>query len=542
MFCWQCEQTKGGKGCDGAAGVCGKKSEVAELQDLLIFILKGLSLAAVKARAKGLKVGNEINRFTVEAFFTTLTNVDFDPERHQKLIKRAAACRDELIELANVADEHPALTIKPKEDLAEMAEQGRGRDFRDLDDQVVLSVRETAVYGLKGLCAYADHAAVLGREDEELYAFVHELLAATLDPSLTVDDWLGLAMKVGRMNLKAMEILDEANTGAYGHPVPTPVPLGHRAGKAILVSGHDLRDLAMLLEETAGRGVNIYTHGEMLPAHAYPELKRFPHFYGHFGTGWQNQVKELPDFPGAVLFTTNCIQKPAAGMEDKIFTTGQTGFPGLRHIPAGADGSKDFSPVIEKALSLPGFAADEDKGEVTAGFGRHAVLAAAGKVVELVKAGKIRRFLLVGGCDGAKSGRNYYTELAARAPKDTIILTLACGKFRFFDQKLGDIEGIPRLLDVGQCNDAYSAIKIAEALAGAFNCGVNDLPLSIILSWYEQKACAVLLTLLSLGIKNIRLGPSLPAFVHPGVLSVLAEKFGLSPIGSAENDLKRILG
>ncbi|UQZ88968.1 hydroxylamine reductase [Deltaproteobacteria bacterium Smac51] len=539
MFCWQCEQTKSGLGCD-VAGVCGKKPDVAALQDLLLFMLKGLGQAAKRGRVKGL-ISREMDRFTVGAVFATLTNVDFDPARFQGLINQAAAYRNELKKSTGLEYSSPALNLEPAGTIEGLVEQGKQHGLKDTDNDLVLSMRETAVYGLKGLCAYADHAAVLGHEVDELYKFVHECLAATLDASLTLDDWLGLAIKVGEMNLKAMELLDAANTGTYGHPTPIEVPLGFKAGKAILVSGHDLKDLAMLLEQTAGKGINIYTHGEMLPCHGYPELKKHPHFYGHYGTAWQNQAKEFPAFPGSILFTTNCIQKPAAGTEGNIFTTGQVGWPGLTHIAARPDGSKDFGPVIEKALAMPGFAADEDKGSVLAGFGRQAVLSVAGKVIELVKAGKIRRFMLVGGCDGAKPGRNYYTDLVAQAPKDTIILTLACGKFRFFDQKLGDIDGIPRLLDIGQCNDAYSAIKIALALAEAFDCGVNDLPLSLILSWYEQKACAILLTLLYLGIKNIKLGPTLPAFIHPDILNVLVEKFALAPITTPEDDLKQIL-
>lgn len=539
MFCWQCEQTKNGQGCD-KGGVCGKNPDVAALQDLLMFALEGLSLAAVKARGMG-KTDRAIDRFTVGAVFSTLTNVDFDPARFQELIGQAVKYREQLTAELGLGREEPALNFVPAGDLAGLVAQGLEHGVKDIDDQVVLSMRETAVYGLKGLCAYADHAAVLGREDDDLYAFVHDCLAAVLDSSLGLSDWLALAMKVGEKNLRAMELLDEANTGTYGHPTPTEVPLGAKAGKAILVSGHDLKDLAMLLEQTAGKGINIYTHGEMLPTHGYPELKKHPHFHGHYGTAWQNQAKELPLFPGAVLFTTNCIQKPATGTDDKIFTTGLVGWPGLTHIKAKADGSKDFTPVIEKALSLPGFSSDENKGSVLVGFGRQAVLNVADKVIAAVKAGKIRRFLLVGGCDGAKPGRNYYTDLVAQSPPDTVILTLACGKFRFFDQKLGDIDGIPRLLDIGQCNDAYSAVQIALALANAFECGVNDLPLSLILSWYEQKACAILLTLLYLGIKNIKLGPSLPAFIHPEVLKVLVDKFALAPIGEPEQDLKDIL-
>jgi hydroxylamine reductase len=366
---------------------------------------------------------------------------------------------------------------------------------------------------------------------------MHEALAALLRTDLSADEWVAMTMKCGEVNLRAMELLDEANTGTYGHPVPTPVPLGARRGKAILVSGHDLKDLASLLEQTADKGINVYTHGEMLPAHGYPGLKKHPHFYGHYGTAWQNQKKEFAAFPGAIVMTTNCLQKPAESYRDNLFTAGLVGWPGVPHV---AD--RDFTPVIEKALSLKGFSRDEDRGSVTTGFARNAVLSVADKIVEAVKDKKIRHFFLVGGCDGAKPGRNYYTELVEQVPEDCIVLTLACGKFRFFDKQLGDIGGIPRLLDLGQCNDAYSAVKIAGALAEAFGCGVNDLPLSIILSWYEQKAVAILLTLLHLGIKNIRLGPTLPAFITPNVLEVLVKNFDLKPITTPEEDLAAILG
>ena len=355
---------------------------------------------------------------------------------------------------------------------------------------------------------------------------------------LSLDDWLALTLECGKTALKTMELLDAGNTETYGHPVPTKVPLGYKKGKAILVSGHDLKDLEALLKQTQGTGINIYTHGEMLPCHAYPELKKYDHFYGHYGTAWQNQQKEMAAFPGAILFTTNCIQKPRDSYKDNVFTTGLVGWPGISHI--GDD--KDFSAVIERALALPGFAQDEDKDEVLTGFGRNTVLGVADKVIEGVKACAIKHFFLVGGCDGAKPGRNYYTDFAEQVPEDCVILTLACGKFRFFDKKLGDIGGIPRLLDVGQCNDAYSAIQIAVALAGAFECGVNDLPLSMILSWYEQKAVVILLTLLSLGIKDIRLGPSLPAFITPNVLNVLVENFAIKPISeTAQEDIETIL-
>jgi len=540
MFCWQCEQTRNGTGCDNG-GVCGKKPEISDLQDLLRFVLEGLSRAALAARAKGF-VDRTIDRFTVGAVFSTITNVEFDPERIRELILKAVEYRDLLKDKAGQNCDCPEITFKPAATLEGLIEQAQKATWRDLDDPVVLSMRETAIYGLKGLCAYADHASVLGHEDEKIFDFVYECLAATRDKSLSLDDWLKMALKVGEMNVLTMKVLDEANTGTYGHPVPTKVPLGHKAGKCILVSGHDLKDLKMLLEQTEGKGINIYTHGEMLPAHGYPGLKKYPHFYGHFGTAWQNQTAELPQFPGPVLFTTNCIQRPGPVTHDRTYTTGLVGWPGLPQINADQTGHKDFGPMIEKALSLPGFEKDEDKGEVMVGFGHNAVLGVADKVIAAVKAGQIRRFMLVAGCDGAKPGRNYYTDMVDKAPKDVVILTLACGKFRFFDHQLGDIGGIPRLLDIGQCNDAYSAVVIAQALAEAFNCGINDLPLSFIISWYEQKAAAVLLSLLYLGVKNIHLGPTLPAFIHPDILKVLNEKLGIRPIGTAEADLKEIFG
>jgi hydroxylamine reductase len=393
------------------------------------------------------------------------------------------------------------------------------------------------VYGVKGLAAYADHARILGQTDDNVFAFVHEAMAATLDTSLGADEWVGLAMKAGEINLRAMELLDAANTGTYGSPVPTKVPLGAKKGKAILVSGHDLKDLEDILKQTEGKGINIYTHGEMLPCHGYPELKKYSHFHGHYGTAWQNQQKEFTDFPGAILMTTNCIQKPKEAYSDNLFTTGLVGWPGIVHI---AD--KDFSPVIDKALAMPGFEEDQAGKDVMVGFGRDAVLGVAPQVIEAVKSKAIRHFFLVGGCDGAKPGRSYYTEFVEKVPEDCVVLTLACGKFRFFDKDLGDIGGIPRLLDVGQCNDAYSAVQIAVALAGAFECEVNDLPLSMVLSWYEQKACAILLTLLYLGTKDIRLGPSLPAFITPTIWNVLVEKFNIMPISTPDEDLQAILG
>ena len=542
MFCYQCEQTSKGEGCT-KIGVCGKTAEVAALQDLLVYGLKGLALVAVEARRLKLDF-DEVNRFTLQATFSTLTNVDFDPARFVELIGRCAALREDLKKKVKQAGGkadfgHEAAAFTPAaavEALVAQAEKTGGvkAPAADADTQ---ALRELLIYGIKGTAAYADHAWILGKKDDGVYAYIHEALAATLNPKLEVNDYLGLVLKCGETNLKAMELLDAGNTGAYGHPVPTKVPLGHKKGKAILVSGHDLKDLEEILKQSAGKGINVYTHGEMLPCHGYPELKqKYPHFFGHYGTAWQNQAKEFSQFPGAIVMTTNCIQKPTDAYRDNIFTAGLVGWPGVQHIPGS-----DFKPAIDKALALPGFADDEAGKEVMVGFARNTVMSVAGKVIELVKAGKIKHFFLVGGCDGAKPGRSYYTEFVEKVPQDCVVLTLACGKFRFFDQDLGAIDGIPRLLDVGQCNDAYSAIQIAVALSKAFNCGVNDLPLSMILSWYEQKAVAILLTLLYLGIKNIRLGPSLPAFVSPNVLNVLVEKFNIAPIKTPDEDLKAIL-
>ncbi len=544
MFCNQCEQTAKGTGCT-KIGVCGKPGDVAVLQDLLTYAVQGLSLVAVAGRKVGL-IDNAIDRFSLEAIFACLTNVDFDPLRFQNWIKKTVELRDALkikvIAAGGTVDfAAPAASFTPASTLEGLVAQGEDLDFiNKLDENEDLrSLKQITVYGLRGLAAYGDHAAILGQEDESIYTYVYETMAEFTKSGQSLEQLVALALKCGEVNLKAMELLDAGNTGTYGHPTPTEVPLGAKAGKAILITGHDLRDLELLLKQTEGKGINIYTHGEMLPCHGYPELKKYSHFYGHFGTAWQNQHKEFPEFPGAILFTTNCIQKPADGYKDKVFTTGLVGWPGLVHIGE----NKDFTPVIDRALALPGFAADTDKGSVMVGFARNTVLGVADKVIEAVKSKAIRHFFLVGGCDGAKPGRNYYTEFVEKVPKDCMILTLACGKFRFFDKKLGDIGGIPRLLDVGQCNDAYSAIQIAVALAGAFECGVNDLPLSMVLSWYEQKAVVILLTLFSLGIKDIRLGPSLPAFISPNVLNVLVENFDCKPIAATpEEDLETILG
>jgi hydroxylamine reductase len=537
MFCYQCEQAAQGTGCT-RIGVCGKQPDVAALQDLLIYGLKGVAFWANEARKAG-KKDAEIDRFMIEGLFTTVTNVDFDAAAIEKIIRKGAAIKEKARALAGpVGGTIPAAAQwQPAADLAGLVQQGEAHGLKsDALDPDVKSVQEILIYGIKGYAAYADHALTLGAENDEIYTFTHKALAATLDPSLGLMDFVGLAMECGRINLLTMELLNKAHTDRYGHPVPTPVELGTKAGKAILVSGHDLRMLEELLKQTEGTGINVYTHGEMLPAHGYPGLKKYKHLAGNFGGAWQDQAREFVGFPGAIIFNTNCIQKPAESYKDRLFTWGLVQWPDVKHI----DGF-DFSAVIDKAQELPGFA--ENPGQqILTGFGHNAVLGVADKVIEAVKAGAIRHFFLVGGCDGAKSGRNYYTEFVEKAPKDTVILTLACGKYRFNKLELGDIGGIPRLLDVGQCNDAYSAIQIAVALAGAFNCGVNDLPLSLILSWYEQKAVAILLTLLHLGIKNIKIGPSLPAFITPNVLGFLVENFNIGPIGTAEEDLRQILG
>jgi hydroxylamine reductase len=542
MFCYQCEQTAKGQGCD-KIGVCGKQSEVADLQDLLVYALQGLSLVAVEAGKVGI-TDKEVNSFTCSALFSTLTNVNFDQKYFLETIPRAVKMREDLKSKVKAAGGNtdiaaPAARFQPAGTIEGLLSQAAGVGLKaDPEENADLrSLKHTLLFGVKGIAAYSDHARILGQEDEAVYAFIHEALASLTSKEIPVNERIGLVLKCGEVNLRAMELLDAGNTGTYGHPAPTPVPLGHRKGKAILVSGHDLPDLAILLKETEGKGIYVYTHGEMLPTHGYPELKKYPHFYGHFGTAWQNQQKEFSNFPGSILMTTNCIQRPAPVYADNIFTSGCVGWPGATHIE-----NRDFTPVIEKALALPGFAEDSNGKSVMVGFARNTVMSVADKVIEAVKGKKIRHFFLVAGCDGAKPGRNYYTEFVEKAPKDCIILTLACGKFRFFDKDLGNIEGIPRLLDIGQCNDAYSAIQIAVALAKAFNVGVNDLPLSMILSWYEQKAVAILLTLFHLGIKNIRLGPSLPAFVSPGVLDVLVKNFEIKPITTPDEDLKAILG
>jgi len=542
MFCYQCEQTAKGEGCT-KIGVCGKQPDVAALQDLLVYALRGIALYAAEGRKVGVK-DPEVDVFMMKGLFSTLTNVNFDINRFLTLIPRAVELRESLkgkvkaaggkVDLPN--DEANFTPASNLEGMLAQAEKA-GLKADPAADPDILSLQHILLFGLKGVAAYADHAHILGKEDEAVNSFLHEGLVATARKDLSVQDMLGWVMKCGEVNLKTMEILDAANTEAYGHPVPTSVPLGARKGKAILVSGHDLKDLEELLKQTEGKGINIYTHGEMLPCHGYPSLKKYSHLYGHYGTAWQNQQKEFARFPGAILMTTNCIQRPQESYNGNIFTTGLVGWPGVVHVT-----NADFSPVINKALELPGFPEDAPGKSVMVGFGHNTVMSVAGQVVEAVKNREIRHFFLVAGCDGAKPGRNYYTEFVEKVPKDCIVLTLACGKFRFFDKDLGTIVGLPRLMDMGQCNDAYSAIQIAVALSKVFNVGVNELPLSLILSWYEQKAVAILLTLLHLGIRNIRLGPSLPAFVSPNVLDFLVKNFNIQPISTPDEDLKAILG
>lgn len=534
MFCRQCEQALQGIACT-KNGVCGKTGEVSDLQDLLIHVLKDLAPYAAKAREKGINL-QEVDRFTAEALFSTLTNVNFSADRSEELIRKCVVLKDGL--KAEVGADGETSEFVPAADLSGLIEQGALVAYVPGNDtnKDINSLKFTLLFGLKGVAAYTNHAYILGKEDTVIYDFFYEAFIAMTNEDIGLDEMVALALKCGEINIKAMAILDEGNTGTFGTPTPVAVPLGQKAGKAILISGHDLLDLKDILEQTMGKGINVYTHGEMLPAHGYPELKKHSHFYGHYGTAWQNQRQEFAAFPGAILMTTNCLQSPTDEYADNIFTTGLVGMDGMAHVSG-----RDYTAVIEKALSLPGFAADTENGQVMTGFAADAVLSVADKIIEGVKSGAISRFFLVAGCDGTSSKRSYYSEFVAKTPKDSIILTLGCGKFRFFDKDLGDIDGIPRLLDIGQCNDAYSAVRIATALAEAFDCGLNELPLSFILSWYEQKAVAILLSLLHLGIKNIRLGPSLPAFISPNVLQVLVDNFNIMPISTPDEDLAAIM-
>ncbi|WP_298272677.1 hydroxylamine reductase [Geobacter sp.] len=546
MFCNQCEQAAKGVGCE-IMGVCGKNPEVAALQDLMLYGLKGLAIYADKARELGVK-DEAIDLFMLEGLFTTVTNVDFDPVSIAGKLRTCFDLKEKAKSLYETAYREksgghaPAVAAPPASwviagDLEGLIKQGQEQGVKSQhSDPDILSAIEIVVFGLKGMAAYADHAHILGKKDDEVFALFHKALAATTDPAKGLMDFVGIAMEIGKINIKVMGMLNEGHVEHYGHPVPTRVQIGTRKNKGILVSGHDLRMLEELLKQTAGKGIDVYTHGEMLPAHGYPGLKKYPHLYGNFGGAWQDQAKEFPHFPGAIIFNTNCIQRPADSYKDRLFSWGQVGWPGIKHIAGW-----DFSEVINKALECPDLP-DAPEKEILTGFGHNAVLGVADKVIAGVKAGAIKHFFLIGGCDGAKPGRNYYTELAEQVPNDCVILTLACGKYRFNKLEFGDIGGIPRLLDVGQCNDAYSALQIALALANAFNCGVNDLPLSIILSWYEQKAHVILLSLLHLGIKNIKIGPALPAYLSPNVLNFLVENFNIGQITTVEADLKAALG
>jgi hydroxylamine reductase len=546
MFCYQCEQTSKGEGCQ-TLGVCGKDETTATLQDLLIHVIKGVAMYAHRAHQLG-AADPEVDAFTIQAIFSTLTNVNFDPDRLVGLIHEAVKTRDAARDMyerasvmAGIAPAYlggPAAWI-PASSLDGLLAQGQQTllPVRFLTEgKEVSNLQELVLYGLKGVAAYAAHALALGAGDPVSFAKIHELLDFLTMPAPTADELLTSALAVGELNYRVMEILDKAHTETFGHPVPSKVRLHARKGKAILVSGHDLHDLYALLEQTKGLGIQIYTHGEMLPAHGYPKLKAHEHLAGNYGGAWTDQANEFAEFPGAILMTSNCIQQPKVSYKERIFTSGAVAWPGVLHI---AD--QDFGPVIAAALQAPGYAEDGASEEITVGFGHNAVLSVADRVIDAVKAGAIRHFFLIGGCDGARSGRSYYTELAESIPADCLIMTLACGKFRFNKLEFGEIGGLPRLLDIGQCNDTYSALQIALALAKAFECGVNDLPLSLVLSWYEQKAVAVLLTLLHLGVRNIRIGPTLPAFLSPGVLNLLHEKFNLMAIGTAEEDLAAML-
>jgi hydroxylamine reductase len=528
--------------------VCGKDHSTAALQDLLVYAIKGIAMYAHRS-CKLSAQDHETDIFVLQALFSTVTNVNFDPQRLQSLLESAAEHLERAkriyIEAAQKAGQKPERLAGPTEwrpgkSLPELIQQGEAVSYEKNIQEFgpdIAGLLNMAIFGIKGMAAYMDHAQILGAQDDQVYAFLHQGLDFLAKDHFTVDELVELSLKVGEVNLRVMELLDQANTETYGHPVPTQVKITPVKGKAILISGHDLKDLAELLQQTAGKGVNIYTHGEMLPAHGYPELKKHPHLVGNYGGAWQNQKEEFEKFPGAIVMTTNCIQKPTESYQERIFTTGLVAWPGVRHIT-----DHNFTPVIDAALRAPGFTSDEPEKTITVGFGRKAVLGVADKIVAAVKEGKIRHFFLIGGCDGVKSGRSYFTELARQVPLDCIILTLACGKYRFNKLEFGTIEGIPRLLDVGQCNDAYSAIKIAQGLAEAFKTDINNLPLSLILSWYEQKAVCILLSLLYLGIKNIRLGPSMPAFITPAVYDTLKQGFNLLPITTPEDDLKAILG
>ena len=557
MFCYQCEQTANGKGCT-RQGVCGKTPEIANLQDLLIFQLKGISCYGKILLDQGEKLDKGVISFIENCLFTTLTNVNFDSEVHVKLLKEAQKIKDELRQqIGGVATENIYMSYRLPQEKSEMlrtAEVAGNMYDQDLDEDI-RSLRQLIIYGLKGISAYGHQARELGYFSDAVDDFYVEALSAVTDDNMTVEELIRLSMKAGEMALAVMKTLDEANTQTYGNPTPHAVSTTLKAGPFIIVSGHDFHDLEMLLQQSAGTGVNIYTHGEMLPGHGYEGLKKYPHLIGNFGGAWQDQQKQFDNLPGCILMTTNCLMRPRESYKDRIYSTNVVGWDGVKYIGKNANGEKDFSEIIRQALELGGYSEDQDvkpiepsdcpschlSSELLTGFAHEATLSHAGEIVQAVKDGKIRHFFLIGGCDGARPGRNYYTEFAELVPEDCVILTLACGKYRFNKIDFGTVAGLPRLLDVGQCNDAYSAVRIATALADAFDTDVNSLPLSLILSWYEQKAVAVLLALLSLGIKNIYLGPILPAFLSPNVVQYLVDTFQLHLISNAEDDIKTCL-
>ena len=543
MFCYQCEQTAGGKGCT-KLGVCGKTPEVANLQDLLIYQIKGISCYAKEIVEKGENVDKDIVRFIENSLFTTLTNVNFDADVHVQMLKESQKIKEALRKkVGKIKNDTEHATYNLSETKAEMLQDAKkaGIMYDGELDPDIRSLRQTIVYGLKGISAYGHQARELGYFDDEVDNFYVRALEATTDDNLSVEDLIRWTMRTGEMSVAVMAKLDEANTKTYENPSPQKVNVHVKKGPFIIVSGHDLWDLQMLLEQTEGKGINIYTHGEMIPCHGYPQLKKYDHLVGNFGGAWQDQQKEFDNIPGCVLMTTNCLMKPRESYKDRIFTTSVVGWDGVKYIGVGADGKKDFTPIIEKSLELGGYEENQEPHEILVGFGHHATLSHAETIVNAVKDGKIRHFFLIGGCDGARPGRNYYTEFAKKVPDDCVILTLACGKYRFNKLEFGEVAGLPRLLDVGQCNDAYSAVKIATSLADAFGTDVNGLPLSLIISWYEQKAVADLLALLSLGIKGIYLGPTLPAFLSPNVLQYLVDTFDLRPISTPDDDLKTCL-
>lgn len=540
MFCYQCEQTAGGKGCT-KLGVCGKTPEVSNLQDLLIFQLKGISCYAKEIIEKGEELDKNIVSFIENCLFTTLTNVNFDADNHIELLKESDKIKNELKKkVGKIKNDTLHATYKLSSTKSEMLKDAKfaGIMYDEKLDPDIRSLRQTIVYGLKGISAYGHQARELGYYDDEVDAFYVRALEAVCNDTLSVEDLIRWTMRTGEMSVAIMKKLDEANTKIYDNPSPQKVNTNIKKGPFIIVSGHDLKDLEMILEQTEGKGINIYTHGEMIPCHGYPGLKKYKHLVGNFGGAWQNQQKEFDNIPGCILMTTNCLMKPRESYKDRIFTTSVVGWDGVKHIGKNKDGKKDFSVIINKALELGGYKEDEEVHEILVGFAHHETLSHAETIINAVKEGEIRHFFLIGGCDGARPGRNYYTEFAKLVPRDCIILTLACGKYRFNKLNFGEVAGLPRLLDVGQCNDAYSAVRIATALADAFDTDVNGLPLSIILSWYEQKAVADLLALLSLGIKGIYLGPTLPAFLSPNVLQYLVDTFDIKLISTPEDDLK----